>query len=93
MPIRAIADPFAQQLGARIRDLRLEQGKSLDAMQSACGVSKGHLSSIERGYVLMNVGTLLTTDGGGAEGEETLPEAAGEVPPVAELPEETETVF
>ena len=58
MPTRRIADPFAQKIGARIRDLRLEQGKTLDAMESACGVSKGHLSSIERGYVMMNVDTL-----------------------------------
>lgn len=58
MPNRRIADPFAQKMGARIRDLRLEQEKSLDAMEKACGISKGHLSSIERGYVLMNVVTL-----------------------------------
>lgn len=57
MPTRRIADPFAQKIGARIRDLRLEQGKSLEAMEAACGVSKGHLSCIERGYVLMNVAT------------------------------------
>jgi len=58
MPVRTIADPFAQQIGARVRDLRLEQAKSLAAMEAACGVSKGHLSSIERGQVLMNVVTL-----------------------------------
>lgn len=58
MPTRKIADPFAKKIGARIRDLRLEQGKSLDAFEKACGVSKGHLSSIERGYVVMNVATL-----------------------------------
>jgi len=58
MPTRRIADPFAQQIGARIRDMRLGQGKSLEAMETACGVSKGHLSSIERGYVMMNVDTL-----------------------------------
>jgi transcriptional regulator with XRE-family HTH domain len=38
--------------------LRLKQGKSLEAMEAVCGVSKGHLSSIERGYVLMNVASL-----------------------------------
>ncbi len=58
MPVRTEADPFAQQIGARLRDLRLEQGKSLAALETACGVSKGHLSSIERGHVLMNVVTL-----------------------------------
>ena len=58
MPVRTIADPFALQIGARMRDLRLERGKSLAAMEAASGVSKGHLSSIERGQVLVNVVTL-----------------------------------
>jgi transcriptional regulator with XRE-family HTH domain len=58
MPIRRTADPLAQQIGARIRDLRLTQGKSLDTIAAVCGISKGHLSSIERGYVMINVGTL-----------------------------------
>ena len=58
MPTRTIADPFAQQIGTRIRDLRLEQGKSLHEMATSCGISKGHLSTIERGYVVMNVATL-----------------------------------
>lgn len=58
MPTRRIADPFAQQIGSRIRDLRLEQRKSLEALEAACGVSRGHLSSIERGFVLMNVVTM-----------------------------------
>jgi Helix-turn-helix len=58
MPTRKIADPFAKKIGARIRNLRLEQGKSLKAMETACGVSTGHLSCIERGYVVMNVDTL-----------------------------------
>lgn len=58
LPTRKIADPFAKKIGSRIRDLRLEQGKSLDALEKSCGVSKGHLSSIERGYVVMNVDTL-----------------------------------
>ncbi len=58
MPTRRIADPFAKKIGARIRDLRLEKGKTLDAAAEACDVSKGHLSDIEQGYVLMNVATL-----------------------------------
>lgn len=58
MPARTIADPFAQQIGERVRDLRLEQGKSLAAMEVASGVSKGHLSNIERGQVLVNIITL-----------------------------------
>lgn len=58
MPTRRIADPFAKKIGARIRDMRLEQGKSLAALAEASDVSTGHLSNIERGYVVMNVGTL-----------------------------------
>ncbi|HRI71742.1 MAG TPA: helix-turn-helix transcriptional regulator [Polyangium sp.] len=58
MPTRRIADPFAKKIGARIRDLRLDRGKSLAALAEASDVSTGHLSTIERGYVLMNVGTL-----------------------------------
>ena len=58
MPTRRIADPFAKKIGARIRDLRLEKGKSLAALAEASDVSTGHLSCIERGYVLMNVATL-----------------------------------
>ena len=58
MPTRRIADPFAQKIGARIRDLRLEKGKSLAALAEASDVPTGHLSNIERGYVIMNVGTL-----------------------------------
>lgn len=64
MPTRKIADSFAKKIGARIRDLRLEKGKSLKAMEAACGVSKGHLSSIERGFVVMNVDTLWRIAGG-----------------------------
>ncbi len=60
MPVRSIVDPFAQRIGARMRDLRQERGMSLAAMQTACGVSKGHLSNIERGQVLLNVVTLYT---------------------------------
>lgn len=58
MPVRSVVEPFAQQIGARVRDLRLEQEKSLTMLETASGVSKGHVSSIERGHVAMNVLTL-----------------------------------
>jgi len=58
MPVRTIVHPFAQRIGDRVRDLRLEQGKSLADMEIASGVSKGHLSNIERGQVLVNIITL-----------------------------------
>lgn len=57
MPNRKIPDPAAARIGARVRDLRLEKNMSLQALETACGVSKGHLSSIERGLVVMNVAT------------------------------------
>jgi len=57
MPTRRTVHPFAQKIGARIRDLRLEQGKSLEMLEAACGVSRGHLSSIERGSVVINAET------------------------------------
>lgn len=58
MPTRKTPDEFAKRLGARIREQRLDQNISLDAMEAACGISKGHLSSIEHGKAVMNVLTL-----------------------------------
>jgi transcriptional regulator with XRE-family HTH domain len=58
MPVRTVIDPFALQIGARIRAVRHKQGLSLAAMEITSGVSKGHLSNIERGQVSMNVITL-----------------------------------
>lgn len=58
MPTRKTPDEFAKRLGARIREKRLGRDISLDAMEGACGISKGHLSSIEHGKAVMNVLTL-----------------------------------
>lgn len=58
MPTRKTPDEFAKRLGARIREKRLDKDISLDAMEAASGVSKGHLSSIEHGKAVMNVLTL-----------------------------------
>lgn len=58
MPTRKTPDEFAKRLGARIRDKRLDIDISLDAMEAACGVSKGHLSGLEHGKAIMNVLTL-----------------------------------
>ncbi|UQA61425.1 helix-turn-helix domain-containing protein [Polyangium aurulentum] len=57
MPRRATPDPLAIKLGARIRDLRLEKNMSLDQLSAASGVTKGHLSSVEHGRTVINVGT------------------------------------
>ncbi|HMY20518.1 MAG TPA: helix-turn-helix transcriptional regulator [Polyangium sp.] len=58
VPTRKIPDQFATRLGARIREKRLDRDISLDAMEGASGISKGHLSSIEHGKALINVLTL-----------------------------------
>lgn len=59
MPRRPSADPVAAKVGARIRDLRFERGLSLAALADASGLSKGHMSSVERGLVLITVGTVV----------------------------------
>lgn len=45
-------------LGARIKELRHEQGLSLTALADLAGLSKGHLSDIERGHCSATVKTL-----------------------------------
>ncbi|HRI72010.1 MAG TPA: helix-turn-helix transcriptional regulator [Polyangium sp.] len=59
MPTRKFPDPDAARIGARLRDMRLERRISLNTVEAACGISKGHLSSIERGLAVMNVLTLV----------------------------------
>jgi transcriptional regulator with XRE-family HTH domain len=61
MPRRSIPEPIAAKVGARIRELRIERGMSLAALATAAGVSKGHMSSVERGLVLITVGTVVAT--------------------------------
>jgi transcriptional regulator with XRE-family HTH domain len=43
------ADSDARTMGARIKELRLEQGMSLDALASYCGVSKAAIHLWEAG--------------------------------------------
>jgi transcriptional regulator with XRE-family HTH domain len=61
MPRRSIPEPIAARVGARIRELRLERGMSLAALADAAGLSKGHMSSVERGLVLITVTTVDAT--------------------------------
>jgi transcriptional regulator with XRE-family HTH domain len=61
MPRRSIPEPIAAKVGARIRELRQERGMSLAALAEAAGLSKGHMSSVERGLVLITVGTVVAT--------------------------------
>lgn len=61
MPRRPIPEPIAAKLGARIRELRKERGMSLVALADAAGLSRGHMSSIERGLVLISINTIVAT--------------------------------
>jgi transcriptional regulator with XRE-family HTH domain len=58
MPRRATPHPIASKVGARIRTLRQERGLSIAKLGAASRVSKGSLSGIERGLVIVNVATL-----------------------------------
>jgi transcriptional regulator with XRE-family HTH domain len=60
MPRRKTPNPTAAKVGARIRALREERGMSLSKLGTASGVSKGSLSGIERGLVLITIATLDT---------------------------------
>ena len=60
MPRRTVPDPMAYLVGARIRELRTERGISAASLARKTGISRGHLSSIERGLVVINVATLDT---------------------------------
>lgn len=59
MPRRNAPDSLSLAVGQRIRDLRLQEGMTIEqlAEESATG-SKGHLSNIERGLVRPNIYTL-----------------------------------
>jgi len=58
MPRRSVPDPFAQQVGARIRELRLERNMSLADLADASALSKGHLSSVEHGLAAITIQTI-----------------------------------
>lgn len=46
------------EVGARIRRIRLQQGRTLQEVADSCGCSKGLLSKIENGKVIPAVATL-----------------------------------
>lgn len=58
MPRRTSPDPYAQQVGARIRELRFERNMSLADLADASELSKGHLSSVEHGLAAITIGTI-----------------------------------
>ncbi|MDC0744414.1 helix-turn-helix domain-containing protein [Polyangium mundeleinium] len=59
MPRRTEPEPHCAKVGARLRELRIERGLSLSALADATGMSKGHLSSFERGLVALNAISLV----------------------------------
>jgi len=63
MPSRRSPDPFAAQIGERIHQLRVEKKMSLHELSEASGISRGHLSDIEHGKVIMTIGTLASLAG------------------------------
>jgi transcriptional regulator with XRE-family HTH domain len=58
MPRRSVPDPFALQVGTRIRELRHERGMSLANLADASELSKGHLSSVEHGLAAITIQTI-----------------------------------
>lgn len=58
MPRRTVPDPFASQVGTRIRELRAERGMSLAELADASELSKGHLSSVEHGLAAITIQTI-----------------------------------
>jgi transcriptional regulator with XRE-family HTH domain len=59
MPRRKVPDPFAEKVGARVRALRKERGMSITKFAEASGVSKGQISTIERGLVVIKIQTVV----------------------------------
>jgi transcriptional regulator with XRE-family HTH domain len=58
MPRRTEPTPYATKVGARIRELRVERGMTLALLADITSLSKGHLSSVERGLVAITIETI-----------------------------------
>lgn len=58
MARRSVPDAFALQVGARIRELRVERGLSLAALAELSQLSKGHLSAVEHGLAAITIQTI-----------------------------------
>jgi len=58
MPRRTEPTPYTAKVGARIRELRLTRHMSLADVADACGISKGHLSSVEQGLAAITIETI-----------------------------------
>jgi transcriptional regulator with XRE-family HTH domain len=59
MPRRIAPDDLALEVGRRIREIRLEEGLTIEQLAETSELgSKGHLSNMERGLVRPNIHTL-----------------------------------
>ena len=59
MPRRTVADPLNSRIGARIRQLRKEQGLTAEKLAYASEIgSKGYVSDIEAGLASPSISTL-----------------------------------
>jgi transcriptional regulator with XRE-family HTH domain len=59
MPRREEPDDLALEVGQRIREIRLEEGLTIQELAETSELgSKGHLSNMERGLVRPNIRTL-----------------------------------
>ena len=59
MPRRIAPDALAVAVGKRVRELRQEEGLTLEQLANTSEIgSKGHVSNIERGLVRPNIYTL-----------------------------------
>src|SRR3954468_16812413 len=55
---RATAEPHAERVGARVRQLRRQAEFSFDAFVEETGLGRGYVSEIERGLVVPSLGVL-----------------------------------
>jgi transcriptional regulator with XRE-family HTH domain len=48
-----------EQVGARIRNLRIKKGWSQEELAARCGLHRSHMGEIERGQTNMTMSTLI----------------------------------
>src|SRR5262245_20262559 len=58
MPRRDEPHPMALELARRVAELRAERGMTLGRLAVETGISKGHLSNVERGLAVITIMTL-----------------------------------
>ena len=58
MPRRPTPDPLAAMVARRIQTLRHEKALTLSELAQRSEMSKGHLSNVERGLVVVDIRTL-----------------------------------